>query len=66
MISLADGLIDISIHDVSGRLVLRESRAIATGRNQHSLDARALPAGVYTLRASDANGKAISLRFVKN
>lgn len=65
LISLADGLIDISILDVSGRLVLRESRAIATGRNQHSLDARALPAGVYTLRAADRSGKAISLRFVK-
>ncbi|MBK9147349.1 MAG: T9SS type A sorting domain-containing protein [Flavobacteriales bacterium] len=64
-VSLADGLIDISIHDVSGRLVLRESRAMATGRNQHSLDARALPAGVYTLRAADRTGKAISLRFVK-
>lgn len=65
LISLVNGIVEVSILDASGRLLLRESRTVITGRNQHSLDTRALPAGVFTLRATDAQGMAISLRFVK-
>lgn len=66
LVSLSNGAIDIAIHDVSGRVVLSERRTVATGRNQHSFNADALPAGMYTLRAMDQKGKAISLRFVKS
>lgn len=66
LVSLSDGAIDIAIHDVSGRVVLSERRTVAMGRNQHSLNADALPAGMYTVRAMDQKGKAISLRFVKS
>ena len=65
LITLAEGAVDLAIYDVNGRLVRNERRTAALGRSQHVVNANALPAGVYTLRATDRNGKAISLRFVK-
>ncbi|HRD53400.1 MAG TPA: PKD domain-containing protein [Flavobacteriales bacterium] len=65
LVSLSDGAIDIAIHDVSGRVVLNARRSATIGRSQHSFDTSELPSGLYTMRATDRNGKAISLRFVK-
>jgi hypothetical protein len=65
LVSLAPGNVDITIHDVNGRLVQRDRLANTVGRNQYGLSVAALHSGVYTLRAVDGQGKAISLRFVK-
>ena len=65
LVTLAEGAVDIAIYDVNGRLVQNERRTAAMGRSQHVVNADALHAGVYTLRALDQQGKAISLRFVK-
>jgi len=65
LVSLTDGAVDITINDVSGRVVQFDRRTASMGRSQHSINTDALPAGLYTLRAADRNGKAISLRFVK-
>lgn len=65
LVSLAEGAVDIAILDVNGRLVQSDRRTAAMGRSQSVVNANALPAGVYTLRATDRDGKAISLRFVK-
>ena len=65
LVTLAEGAVDIAIYDVNGRLVRNERRNATMGRSQHVVNAHALPAGVYTLRATDRQGEAISLRFVK-
>jgi len=66
LVTLAGGAVDIAIHDVNGRMVRNERRTASLGRSQFVVNTNALPAGVYTLRAMDQNGKAISLRFVKS
>jgi hypothetical protein len=45
--------------------VRQESRAMNAGRSQYHFDITDLPAGIYTLRATDRNGSRISIRFVK-
>jgi PKD repeat protein len=65
LVSVADGPLRVSFLDVNGREVRQESRAMNAGRSQHHFDITDLPAGIYTLRATDRNGSSLSIRFVK-
>ncbi len=65
LVSTADGPLSIRFFDVNGREVRQESRAMNAGRSQHRFDIADLPAGIYTLRATDRNGSSLSIRFVK-
>ncbi|MBL7980468.1 MAG: PKD domain-containing protein [Flavobacteriales bacterium] len=65
LVATADGLLRVSFFDVNGREVRQESRTMNAGRSQHRFDTNDLPAGIYTLRATDSKGHNISIRFVK-
>jgi len=65
LLSVADGPVGVSFFDVNGREVRQESRTMNAGRSQHLFDITDLPSGIYTLRATDRNGRSLSIRFVK-
>jgi hypothetical protein len=65
LVATADGLLRVSFFDVNGREVRQETRTMNAGRSQHRFDTTDLPAGIYTLRATDSKGHNISIRFVK-
>jgi|GEM_PF-1333036 hypothetical protein len=65
LVATAEGLLNVSFFDVNGREVRQESRTMNAGRSQHRFDTNDLPAGLYTLHATDSKGRSISIRFVK-
>jgi hypothetical protein len=65
LVATAEGLLNVSLFDVNGREVRQESRTMNAGRSQHRFDTNDLPAGLYTLHATDSKGRSISIRFVK-
>lgn len=49
----------VAVYDALGREVSRERRALAAGAGEVSVDAAALPAGVYVVRIETAEGAAV-------
>ncbi len=50
---------EISIIDVSGRIVLLENIRAKEGHNEQALDVSSLPSGIYFLSLTNANGKVV-------
>jgi PKD repeat protein len=62
--SAVRGTADVTVLDMSGRMVLAERRTLSDGRNQLLLQTTTLSPGLYTVRISNGNAS-ISQRFVK-
>ncbi len=59
------GNLDLDVMDVNGRMVMRERLAgIPMGIQRHTMDVSTLPAGVYMLRITAADGQQGSQRLV--
>jgi hypothetical protein len=58
------GTVDVTVIDLSGRVVVAERRALSTGRNQLTVPTNKLSPGLYTVRIGNG-ATSISQRFVK-
>ncbi len=55
----------LEVFDVTGRSVIRQRRYLSPERTNLSLDAGALPAGLYLIRVTDSFGRQSGRAFVK-
>jgi hypothetical protein len=58
-------LSEVTIYDMSGKLVLQESNVTVMSNGTHKIDLTNLTSGVYVVRAIDNNGQVISKKIVK-
>jgi hypothetical protein len=63
--SLTNQKIDISLFDVSGRMMLRNSYDVFDQKNEISIPVAGLKQGIYFLNISSANGLSSTFRIVK-
>lgn len=59
------GAVQLQVRDAQGRLLRSEPRTLGQGANVQELDVSNLPAGVYTLQATDTLGNRTEATFVK-
>lgn len=62
--ALSNRNLEISLADVTGRIVRSEKVHVNAGKNTHQMDITSLSAGTYAIRAGDGQG-AVSVKFVK-
>jgi hypothetical protein len=58
-------LSEITVYDMSGKLVLEESNIEVISNSSHKIDLTNLISGVYIVRAIDNNGEVITKKIVK-
>ncbi len=58
-------LSEITVYDMSGKLVLEESNIEVISNSSHKIDLTNLISGVYIVRAIDNNGQVITKKIVK-
>jgi hypothetical protein len=63
--SVKGGKVDISISDLAGKTVAKESVQVIAGNNPIPLNVGTLGAGTYTITAINADGEIKNTRFVK-
>jgi hypothetical protein len=63
--SLGEGLIDISIYDITGRSVAQQRQAAAEGQNTFSLDISGLSKGAYFLSLTNDTGASETVKLIK-
>ena len=59
------GKIDISVSDVSGKVISKQSTIVISGNNPITMNFAALGAGSYNIIAVNAEGELKTIRFVK-
>jgi hypothetical protein len=55
----AEGTLACVLHDVAGKIILRDEWNLKTGKEQQQLDLHAIAAGTYILRVSFAQGNQV-------
>ena len=59
------GKIEISVSDVSGKIISKQSTIVIAGNNPINMNFAALGAGTYIITAVNAEGEIKTTRFVK-
>jgi asparagine N-glycosylation enzyme membrane subunit Stt3 len=59
-----EGVAYLTVHDLTGRIVISREMAVTEGSNNIQLPAHTLPAGVYHISAVQEGAKTV-LRFIK-
>jgi hypothetical protein len=63
--SVKAGKVELSVSDVTGKVVMKQSVGVIAGNNPITLNFAALAAGTYQITAVNADGDSKSTRFVK-
>ncbi len=63
--SVKAGKIELSVSDITGKVVMKQSVSVIAGNNPITLNFAILAAGTYQITAIDADGDSKSTRFVK-
>jgi hypothetical protein len=63
--SVKAGKIELSVSDVTGKVVMKQSVSVIAGNNPITLNFATLSAGTYQITAINADGDSKSTRFVK-
>ena len=59
------GKIEISVSDVSGKIISKQSTIVIAGNNPINMNLASLKAGTYIITALNAEGEIKTTRFVK-
>jgi hypothetical protein len=63
--AIQDGLINLSVYDVSGREVMNMNHSVKQGNNTIELETSLLRSGMYFLKFENSNGK-VNVKFIKD
>ena len=64
--NIENGKMDINIFDQVGRVVINKTTEVSNNEMNEQLDMQSLPAGIYIVSLTDANGKNMVMKCVKN